>query len=159
MAVPSPGKFQFAIDRGGTFTDIFARCPGGRVRVMKLLSEDPANYRDAPTEGIRRILQEVRGRARGGRGEPFTALGWSWLGAGTAPRGSGDGGAQPPAWQLHALAQAPGAWWGADAALEHPSGPVRSPRSLWLLSPPRPRPAQRTAQARNAPQQVGAGAV
>ncbi|XP_053571428.1 5-oxoprolinase isoform X2 [Bombina bombina] len=56
MAVPE--KFQFAIDRGGTFTDIFARCPGGKVRVMKLLSEDPANYRDAPTEGIRRILEE-----------------------------------------------------------------------------------------------------
>uniref|UniRef100_A0A8C0GYP2 5-oxoprolinase, ATP-hydrolysing n=1 Tax=Chelonoidis abingdonii TaxID=106734 RepID=A0A8C0GYP2_CHEAB len=48
--------FQFAIDRGGTFTDIFARCPGGRVRVMKLLSENPASYRDAPTEGIRRVL-------------------------------------------------------------------------------------------------------
>ena len=25
--------------------------------VVKLLSEDPANYDDAPTEGIRRILQ------------------------------------------------------------------------------------------------------
>lgn len=53
------GKFQFAIDRGGTFTDVFARCPNGRVRVLKLLSEDPQHYKDAPTEGIRRILQEV----------------------------------------------------------------------------------------------------
>ncbi|KAF5278020.1 hypothetical protein FQA39_LY18417 [Lamprigera yunnana] len=51
-------KFQFAIDRGGTFTDVFARCPGGKVRVLKLLSEDPQNYNDAPIEGIRRILQE-----------------------------------------------------------------------------------------------------
>jgi 5-oxoprolinase (ATP-hydrolysing) len=51
-------KFQFAIDRGGTFTDIYARCPGGKIRVMKLLSID-TNYKDAPTEGIRRILQEV----------------------------------------------------------------------------------------------------
>lgn len=51
--------FQFAIDRGGTFTDVYARCPGGRTRVMKLLSEDPANYPDAPREGIRRILEEV----------------------------------------------------------------------------------------------------
>lgn len=60
MAAPvAPSGFQFAIDRGGTFTDVFARCPGGRVRVLKLLSEDPA-YRDAPTEGIRRVLQEVR---------------------------------------------------------------------------------------------------
>lgn len=55
-----PEKFQFAIDRGGTFTDVFARCPGGKVCVKKLLSEDPANYKDAPTEGIRRILEEVR---------------------------------------------------------------------------------------------------
>jgi 5-oxoprolinase (ATP-hydrolysing) len=52
-------KFQFAIDRGGTFTDIYARCPGGKIRVMKLLSVDPANYPDAPREGIRRILEEV----------------------------------------------------------------------------------------------------
>ncbi|XP_058035032.1 5-oxoprolinase isoform X2 [Ahaetulla prasina] len=61
MAAPLPAKFQFAIDRGGTFTDVFARCPDGKIRVMKLLSEDPANYRDAPTEGIRRILQEECG--------------------------------------------------------------------------------------------------
>lgn len=54
-----PGKFQFAIDRGGTFTDIYAKCPSGKVRVMKLLSEDPDNYPDAPREGIRRILEEV----------------------------------------------------------------------------------------------------
>lgn len=53
-------KFQFAIDRGGTFTDVYARCPSGNIRVMKLLSEDPANYKDAPREGIRRILQEVK---------------------------------------------------------------------------------------------------
>jgi len=55
----SKGKFQFAIDRGGTFTDIYARRPGGKIRVMKLLSVDPANYPDAPREGIRRILEEV----------------------------------------------------------------------------------------------------
>ncbi|KAL7990205.1 hypothetical protein Chor_010559 [Crotalus horridus] len=61
MATPQPDKFQFAIDRGGTFTDVFARCPRGKVRVMKLLSEDPGNYRDAPTEGIRRILEEECG--------------------------------------------------------------------------------------------------
>ena len=56
------GRFHFAIDRGGTFTDVFAQCPGGHVRVLKLLSEDPANYADAPTEGIRRVLEQV-GRA------------------------------------------------------------------------------------------------
>uniref|UniRef100_A0A8C4R9S7 5-oxoprolinase, ATP-hydrolysing n=1 Tax=Eptatretus burgeri TaxID=7764 RepID=A0A8C4R9S7_EPTBU len=53
-----PG-FEFAIDRGGTFTDVFARCPGGKIRVMKLLSEDPAHYVDAPREGIRRIMEEA----------------------------------------------------------------------------------------------------
>lgn len=53
------GKFQFAIDRGGTFTDVFARCPGGKIRVLKLLSEDLLHYKDAPTEGIKRLLQEV----------------------------------------------------------------------------------------------------
>jgi 5-oxoprolinase (ATP-hydrolysing) len=53
------GKFQFAVDRGGTFTDIYARCPGGKIRVMKLLSVDPSNYPDAPREGIRRILETV----------------------------------------------------------------------------------------------------
>ena len=53
-------KFRFSIDRGGTFTDVYAECPGGKVRVMKLLSEDPTNYPDAPREAIRRILEEVR---------------------------------------------------------------------------------------------------
>ena len=53
------GLFRFAIDRGGTFTDIWAQCPSGAVKVVKLLSEDPLNYGDAPREGIRRILEEV----------------------------------------------------------------------------------------------------
>ena len=52
-------KFEFSIDRGGTFTDIYARCPGGRIRTLKLLSSDPDRYPDAPTEGIRRILEQV----------------------------------------------------------------------------------------------------
>lgn len=52
-------KFNFAIDRGGTFTDLFAQLPDGRERVLKLLSWDPQNYKDAPTEGIRRVLEEV----------------------------------------------------------------------------------------------------
>lgn len=54
-------KFRFSIDRGGTFTDIYAEVPGGRAIVRKLLSVDPSNYRDAPTEGIRRILEEFTG--------------------------------------------------------------------------------------------------
>ena len=56
--------FSFSIDRGGTFTDIYCEVHKGdhvESRVMKLLSVDPGNYKDAPTEGIRRILQEVTG--------------------------------------------------------------------------------------------------
>lgn len=45
-------KFQFAIDRGGTFTDVFAKCPNGQVKVMKLLSVDPKNYPDAPVRAV-----------------------------------------------------------------------------------------------------------
>ena len=52
-------KFRFSIDRGGTFTDVYAECPGGKTRVMKLLSEDPTNYPDAPREAIRRIIEQV----------------------------------------------------------------------------------------------------
>ncbi|KAI0498683.1 hypothetical protein KFK09_019573 [Dendrobium nobile] len=56
------GKFKFCIDRGGTFTDIYAEVPGRlECCVMKLLSVDPANYDDAPIEGIRRILEEHTG--------------------------------------------------------------------------------------------------
>ena len=51
--------FKFSIDRGGTFTDVYAVCPDNSVRVMKLLSEDPDNYPDAPREAMRRIMQEV----------------------------------------------------------------------------------------------------
>ncbi|KAM9308642.1 5-oxoprolinase [Gastrophryne carolinensis] len=77
-----PEKFQFAIDRGGTFTDVFARCPGGKVRVMKLLSEDPANYQDAPTEGIRRILEEETGVAFP-RDSPLDTQQIEWIRMGT----------------------------------------------------------------------------
>jgi len=52
-------QVEFAIDRGGTFTDVFARTADGRIHVLKLLSVDPANYPDAPREGIRRILEAV----------------------------------------------------------------------------------------------------
>ncbi|MCI5142682.1 MAG: hypothetical protein D3909_13365, partial [Candidatus Electrothrix sp. ATG1] len=55
-------NFRFSIDRGGTFTDVYAEVPSTQgkpgFRTIKLLSEDPANYPDAPREGIRRILAE-----------------------------------------------------------------------------------------------------
>lgn len=55
-------KLRFCIDRGGTFTDVYAEMPGRPDgQVLKLLSVDPANYDDAPVEGIRRILEEYTG--------------------------------------------------------------------------------------------------
>ncbi len=56
-------QIAFAIDRGGTFTDVYATLPDGSSRVLKLLSDDPANYPDAPREGIRRVLEQWLGRA------------------------------------------------------------------------------------------------
>ena len=49
-------RWQFWIDRGGTFTDIVARAPDGRVLSSKLLSDNPEHYADATVEGIRRML-------------------------------------------------------------------------------------------------------
>ncbi|MDE2517763.1 MAG: hydantoinase B/oxoprolinase family protein [Rhodospirillales bacterium] len=48
--------WQFWIDRGGTFTDIVARDPQGRLSTHKLLSENPEQYRDAAIAGIRAVL-------------------------------------------------------------------------------------------------------
>ena len=53
-------SWSFAIDRGGTFTDIVARAPDGSVRVEKLLSES-VHYPDAALEGIRRITARESG--------------------------------------------------------------------------------------------------
>ena len=48
--------WQFWIDRGGTFTDIVARDPDGRLSTYKLLSENPERYSDAAIAGIKSIL-------------------------------------------------------------------------------------------------------
>ena len=50
--------WSFSIDRGGTFTDIVARAPDGRLLTAKLLSDDPEQYDDAAVEGIRRLVAE-----------------------------------------------------------------------------------------------------
>ena len=50
--------YRFAIDRGGTFTDVVAETPAGRLVTMKLLSENPDRYEDAASEAVRRILAE-----------------------------------------------------------------------------------------------------
>src|SRR5437867_12401441 len=49
-------KWQFWIDRGGTFTDIVALRPDGRILAHKLRSENPGRYRDAAIAGIRELL-------------------------------------------------------------------------------------------------------
>ncbi|CEP11182.1 hypothetical protein [Parasitella parasitica] len=64
----SSAPLTICIDRGGTFTDCigFVGKPGDkgyREYVVKLLSEDPSNYKDAPTEGIRRIVELATGKA------------------------------------------------------------------------------------------------
>lgn len=56
-----PLGVRISIDRGGTFTDVHASIPGRQDIILKLLSVDPANYKDAPTEGIRRILELATG--------------------------------------------------------------------------------------------------
>ena len=50
------GGWQFWIDRGGTFTDVVARRPDGSLVTHKLLSENPARYRDAALAAIRELL-------------------------------------------------------------------------------------------------------
>jgi 5-oxoprolinase (ATP-hydrolysing) len=54
--VSTPHRWQFWIDRGGTFTDIVARRPDGQLVVHKLLSENPDRYADAPIQGMRDLL-------------------------------------------------------------------------------------------------------
>jgi 5-oxoprolinase (ATP-hydrolysing) len=49
-------RWQFWVDRGGTFTDIVGCAPDGTLHTDKLLSENPSQYADAAVEGIRRLL-------------------------------------------------------------------------------------------------------
>ncbi|MFI2264055.1 hydantoinase B/oxoprolinase family protein [Streptomyces tubercidicus] len=50
------GRWEFWIDRGGTFTDVVGRRPDGRLVTAKLLSHHPERYRDAAVAGIRMVL-------------------------------------------------------------------------------------------------------
>ena len=59
--------WRFWIDRGGTFTDIVARAPDGRLETRKLLSDNPEQYADAAVEGVRRILGAEPGPLPAGR--------------------------------------------------------------------------------------------
>ncbi|WP_438956309.1 hydantoinase B/oxoprolinase family protein [Cognatiyoonia sp.] len=49
-------KWEFWIDRGGTFTDIVAQSPDGDIRTNKLLSENPERYTDAAIQGIKDLI-------------------------------------------------------------------------------------------------------
>jgi 5-oxoprolinase (ATP-hydrolysing) len=49
-------RWQFWIDRGGTFTDVVGRRPDGALVTHKLLSENPGRYADAALAGIRALL-------------------------------------------------------------------------------------------------------
>ncbi len=76
-----PERFRFSIDRGGTFTDVYAEVPGETgFRVVKLLSEDPDNYEDAPREGIRRILEDVTGQSFDPKGFDSDLIEWIRMG-------------------------------------------------------------------------------
>lgn len=55
-------KWDFWIDRGGTFTDIVGRKPDGTLVAHKVLSENPEAYRDAAVQGIRELLQVEAGQ-------------------------------------------------------------------------------------------------
>ena len=55
------GKWDFWIDRGGTFTDIVGRRPDGSLVAHKLLSDNPEAYRDAAVQGIRELLELAPG--------------------------------------------------------------------------------------------------
>ncbi len=55
-AASSSAKWQFWVDRGGTFTDVVGKRPDGQLVTHKLLSENPGRYRDAAVAGIRHLL-------------------------------------------------------------------------------------------------------
>ena len=54
-------RWQFWIDRGGTFTDVVGKRPDGSIATLKLLSDNPEQYRDAAVAGIRRLLRLAPG--------------------------------------------------------------------------------------------------
>ncbi|KAG4442364.1 hypothetical protein IFR05_002142 [Cadophora sp. M221] len=72
---------QISIDRGGTFTDCVARVPGQDDIVIKILSVDPRNYADAPSEAIRQVLEQYHGKSipRGSKLE-LTEIEWIRMG-------------------------------------------------------------------------------
>jgi len=72
-------RVNFSIDRGGTFTDVFAQY-GDLTFSEKLLSDDPANYPDAPSEGIRRLLEHIYREPITAECIPTENIGWIRMG-------------------------------------------------------------------------------
>ncbi|MFO6431478.1 hydantoinase B/oxoprolinase family protein [Erythrobacter sp. W302b] len=56
MKLAQTPAWRFAVDRGGTFTDVVATTPDGRLVTEKLLSENPGHYADAASEAVRRLM-------------------------------------------------------------------------------------------------------
>ncbi len=56
MSTEPSRRWQFWIDRGGTFTDIVGKRPDGGLQTLKLLSDNPEQYPDAAVAGIRKLL-------------------------------------------------------------------------------------------------------
>ena len=69
----------FSIDTGGTITEVYARY-GSTTLTEKLLSHDPANYSDAPSEGIRRVLERITKSTLPGNSIPTNLIGWVRMG-------------------------------------------------------------------------------
>ncbi len=61
MRLAATGKWDFWIDRGGTFTDVVGRAPDGAILTAKLLSDNRGAYRDAAVAGIRALLGVAAG--------------------------------------------------------------------------------------------------
>ncbi|HEV2366148.1 MAG TPA: hydantoinase/oxoprolinase family protein, partial [Caulobacteraceae bacterium] len=75
MPEATPSRWRFAIDRGGTFTDIVATAPDGSEQALKLLSESRA-YADAAVAGMRALLEAPEP-------QPFPAQRVEWVKLGT----------------------------------------------------------------------------
>jgi 5-oxoprolinase (ATP-hydrolysing) len=65
VSARTSNRWQFWIDRGGTFTDVVGKRPDGSLVTHKLLSENPEQYRDAAVAGIRHLLGLQAGQSIG----------------------------------------------------------------------------------------------
>ena len=79
MPLSNTSKINISVDRGGTFTDVYATFEN-KTYTEKLLSSDPANYSDAPSEGIRRILEQINGHHVASDNIETRQIGWIRMG-------------------------------------------------------------------------------